>query len=198
MLCMESGSQEIKLAPALGLGVASSPLRKTFFFAKELQLGLEKSVGDAGVVSVSIGGASHVFTDTDTTGAQVFVSSTSLILPVTFRRYNPLSARSFYFLELGGVPIFYLRERQERRIDRRVEKETSSASGYGLALLSSIGYKHKVDGITSISLGLTNYLDLVLQNKDGEGRLRQNKTVFSIVFYRRLLPKPKPTQLEPL
>lgn len=198
MLCMESQSQEIKVAPALGFGVASSPLRKNFFIAKELQLGLEKNVGNAGVVSISVGGASHVFTYTDTTGAQVFVGSISFILPVTFRRYNPLSARSLYFLEVGGVPTFYHRERRERRIGGRVEKETGNASGYGLSLLGSIGYKHKVDGITSISLGLNNYLDLVPQNKDREGRLRQNKTLFSIVFYRRLLPKPKPPQLEPL
>jgi hypothetical protein len=195
---MHTRSQEIKLSPAIGFGIATGQLRKTFFFAKELHLGAEWSMGNYGVLGVSVGGLSSQFTYSDTAGVHVFVNRSTLTIPIAFRRYNPLSAQSSYFIELGLSPSLLSGERKETRARGEVSRERFRDAALFVSLISSIGYKRAIDGNNSFSLGLNNYLDLLKNDKKNPERLRQNRTLLAIVFYRKLNSTPKPKNIEPL
>ena len=198
IVAMQALPQEIKLSPAIGFGIATGQLRKTFFFAKDLHFGADRPVGSLGVLSMSIGGSSSQFTYSDTVGVHVFVNSSTFTIPIAFRKYNPLSVQSSYFIELGLAPSLQLRERRETRAGRELYRERLHGTARSLAVISSIGYKRAVDGVSSVSLGFNNYLDIMRKDKNSRETLRQNKTVFAIVFYRKLIPKPQTKVIEPL
>ncbi len=198
ILALQVQSQEIKLSPAIGFGIATGQMHKTFFFAKDLHAGAEWSIGNYGVLSVSAGASSSQFTYTDTGRKHVFINRSALSIPIALKKYIPFSARSSYFLELGLAPSFHLGERRETRAGGAIVRERFREADPFLALSSSIGYKRAIDGASSISFGLNNCLDLVKKDKNNPGKLRQNRTVLAIIFYRKLTSALKPKSIEPL
>ncbi|MEO7922660.1 MAG: hypothetical protein ABIR30_03220 [Chitinophagaceae bacterium] len=179
-------SQGLRVSMDYGFGIGEMEDAKRIVLHTGFRAGAEFSIGERNYLSFMAGSSVLRFNYSNGPGESIFNRKFFLMLPVSIKRYYPLSKRSSGFVEVGIYASFNLFDRKETRnsLGTTITRHNNPGKNGGGVL--GLGFKTMITNRISFDVGLSGQKDFFDSYKQDQYRIRAEKTSLSFGFYRKI------------
>ncbi len=179
-------SQEIKISSSIGYATVSTKSFKKNMLCTGVNIGYEFSSHKSLYLFASIGVSVLRYDFIDSNNMAVYNSKQFLNFAFSARKYFIMTSKDRSFIELGLVGDHFIYDRKELNNGSVHEIEKQANLGYNAGILFAVGYKKMITTSLSFELALYGLNDYFSWYKNETNRIKANKRMFSLSFYKKL------------
>lgn len=179
-------SQELKLSSRVGYAIIKGEHFKKIALSTGTFIGSEFILNEFLYLNTLIGYSSIGFDYEDLSNSNTYTTKYYLCLPVSLKKYYPLSKRSSLFFEFGVSFNYDFITNKEIFAGTGSQISRQNGVGFSLSGIGGFGFKTQITKRLFFDVGLCGQADVVYAYKNETDKLKTNRKMFSLTLYQKL------------
>ena len=179
-------SQEIKFSNTIGYAVTETEDVKKIALCTGINAGFELPLKKGLYITISAGGFLLRFNYNSAANNSVFNSKYFFSMPVSLKKYYPVSRQSRAYWCFGIFPGYQFYDKKEIRSFSGNSTETKRSLGFNFGCIASVGFKTIINSRMSFDIGLLAQTDYFFSYKKKQDKTKTDQRLLSLSLHRKL------------